>query len=82
MKVYAISYDFTVITEQGGIKEPVHREAMFTDLTDFIETVQGIAGLNLEKTGVYAAHGVNPVTNLKVYSGELGEADIEKLLRP
>ncbi|NFV19112.1 hypothetical protein FDF96_04355 [Clostridium botulinum] len=73
MKVYVIEYDFTKNLYCIRDNEIEHRIETFNELQigDFIDRVKVIKG----NEGIYN-------NNIKVYSGEIEEIDIDKVLNP
>ncbi|MCD3329306.1 hypothetical protein [Clostridium botulinum] len=73
MKVYVIEYDFTKNLYNNKDNEIEHRIETFNELQigDFIDRVKVIKG----NDGIYN-------NNIKVYSGEVEEIDINKVLNP
>lgn len=69
MKVYIIEYDFETMKLNSFKLEIEHRVESYTDTTKFIERVKYLNDKHYN-------------SNIKVYSGEVPEIDIEKVLNP
>lgn len=79
MKLYAIEYDFNLITVQGTKKPPEHRVETFTDPHEFVKRVTHI---NEATSVMHDALGEKLNTNIKTYGGTLNEIPVEKVLDP
>ena len=80
MKVYAVEYDFDLYTVNSCC-EPVsteRRTETFKDVTEFINRVKT---LSTDKVS-YLSGNKDYIRNLKTYSGELKEIDINKVINP
>lgn len=66
MKAYILEYDFEAMKV---LNEDEHKIESFTDVTEFINRVKYVKGQYYN-------------SNIKVYSGEVKELDIEKVLNP
>jgi hypothetical protein len=69
MKVYAIEYDFTTMKVNLGVSDTEHRIETYTDVTEFINRTKYL------EDKYYTS-------DLRVYSGELEEVNVEKVLNP
>lgn len=69
LKVYVIEYDFEIIKINSLKSEIEHKIQSFTDATEFMNAVK-------EKQGKYY------ISNIKVYSGEVSEIVLNKVLNP
>lgn len=79
MKIYAVEYDFNLITVQGNKKDPEHRVETFTDPHEFIKRVKQIS----ETTSpMHEAFGEKVNTNIKTYGGVLKDIPLETVLDP
>jgi hypothetical protein len=69
MKVYAIEYDFTTMKVGLGVSDTEHRIETYTDVTEFINRTKYL------EDKYYTS-------NLRVYSGELEEVNVGKVINP
>lgn len=79
MKIYAVEYDFNLITVQGVKKDPEHRVETFTDPHKFIERVREIESMTSKMHEIF---GEKVNTNIKTYGGTLNSIPLEKVLDP
>lgn len=80
MKVYAIEYDFDLYTVNSCC-EPVsteRRTETFKDVTEFINRVKHLKG---NKSSILSG-GHDYIRNIRVFSGDLLEIDIAKVINP
>lgn len=80
MKVYAVEYDFDLYTVNSCC-EPVsteRRTETFKDVTEFINRVKNLKG---NKTCILSG-GHDYIRNVKAFSGELVEVDVDKVINP
>ena len=79
MKIYAVEYDFNLITVQGHKKDPEHRVETFIDSHEFIQRVKHLT----ETTSpMHEAFGEKVNTDIKTYGGTLKEIPLERVLDP
>ena len=68
MKAYILEYDFEAMSfKLNELNE--HRIESYTDVTEFINRVKYV-------------NGQSYMYNLKTYSGELNEIDVDRVLSP
>mgnify|MGYP001443388880 CR=1 FL=1 len=79
MKIYAVEYDFNIITIKCEKKPPEHRVETFTNPHDFIARVKQLEEVTYE---MHEAMGEKVNTNIKTYGGELKEIPLKKVLDP
>lgn len=71
--MYAVEYDFNLITVQGHKKDPEHRVETFT---------QRVKHLTETTSPMHEAFGEKVNTNIKTYGGTLKEIPLERVLDP
>lgn len=79
MKLFAVEYDFNLITVQGECKPPEHRVETFTDTHSFIDRVKKIESMT---SVMHDMVGAKVNTNIKTYGGVLPEIPLAKVLDP